>query len=235
MVELTTQETAVLATGFARLVEGDNVAGELSTVQNPPPPDTNASVSPFTGTHHPTLKQKRRKANAPAILFRPAVRSTGDDDRHSGPGRRRATSPLMRTSFTDCTDIARSIYYETPKWRSARQAYTDALNDLTTKIVPEVDESGNWHLRLPSADDVLAVDQAGAEAKSKELELDYLAMQYSSFGCWNNTSWDSVHAFTGSSGSSVALSCHTEPWQISTDGGQTWTDIDADVCEYAMA
>ena len=107
------------------------------------------------------------------------------------------------------------------------------MKDVISRATPEIDEHGNPVLRLPGPDAAAAFDEAAAEALRSKIMLDYLATQYTLFGCWNN-SWNDADWFgTGSAG--ISLQCHTEAWEVSTDGGATWETIDAQVCEYAMA
>lgn len=136
-------------------------------------------------------------------------------------------------SYPDCLSISLSIYQGVQDWNIARQRWANALTDLTHKIIPGVDASGNPNLRLPSVQDVVSVDNAAADAMNAQIELDYLAMQYRSFGCWNDNSWDSAPAF-GAGGGGIELNCHSETWEVSSDGGQTWSPIEVQVCEYNM-
>jgi hypothetical protein len=62
-------------------------------------------------------------------------------------------------------------------------------------------------------------------------KLNILAIWYSSNECGDNLWPDATMSPVSAPRSSgISISCHTEGWEISFDGGQTWAPIDVEVC-----
>lgn len=124
-----------------------------------------------------------------------------------------------------CLDISYNIYTTTATWRTKKAAMLDAVAKLWT--------SGS----TPDKNDVALAYGAAAEFYEKDVQLNVLASWYSLNGCfqnlWPDATTNPASAPTGSNGGAVMIfSCHNEMWEISADGGVTWSPIMVRVCEF---
>lgn len=129
-----------------------------------------------------------------------------------------------------CLHIAQAIYSATPAYRSAAAQLRDFIADLP-QTYPGLFSFENGRV-VGSIPDFV---QAGitweyllAQREMAALQLNVLASMYAGQGCWTNT-WS---GWGSSSGGRFELHCRIEAVQISTDGGNTFTTMMANVCEY---
>jgi hypothetical protein len=146
-----------------------------------------------------------------------------------------------------CWMIASDIYNATPTWRYARDNYNSALRGLGDRIraiVLENFQHTGSLINLLNWGDVAF--QIGAEMGSVERwhleeslarnDLELLARAYGENNCWNPSSpWWYPQTYSSGSGSgSWTWFCWYEQWEISFDGGVTWSPIEIKNCQWAL-
>jgi hypothetical protein len=144
----------------------------------------------------------------------------------------------------NCQTIATSIYAGTNVWRNTRSRVDEALHNLYMDFILEIG-NGRWEALLGGEvipDVVLAAtlahragefEMALAEELHAHLELDYLAIAYNTFGCWNPSA--SAWPIWAGGGSSSRYYCK-EVWvEMSFDGGYSWHWFRAQECAYELA
>jgi len=141
----------------------------------------------------------------------------------------------------NCHDIAMSIYAGTQYWRTQASTSKQVWDALRDQVMDRVQQYAQDVFNDPSRiipveiftdamhDVTLSLDQAEANMLSAHASLDYLAIQYNNFGCWNPNSpnWP---VETGGGGGRYG--CTYEYMDISFDGGNTFHTYYVHVCFY---
>jgi hypothetical protein len=185
-----------------------------------------------------TSSRKRAAISPPAtdglVAATSRFSSTALANRALGP------TPALSAMASDpaCVDIARSIYDQTALWRSARDQWARQLMALLPAVKWDP-LTGTMAIKRPEMENMINYDLAVDNLLDKQISLNYMAIQYYLNGCGNNLWPDNgQYASSGSGGGSGGVSdggglvCHPEMWEISYDGGNTWSPIQVSVCSF---
>lgn len=163
---------------------------------------------------------------------------TGTSPRRAAP---RGIERVMGASGTseECTDLELQIYSIDQHYTSLRKQYDDYLA-ASLLLGWGYSLDGSWgfspeRYATQFAAWAAAVDLLNADILADRIVLEYLAMQYSLLGCWNQTPAPGSGS-GGGGASSGGSTCHYEygVLEISYDGGLTWQTLyegDIKVCE----
>ena len=152
---------------------------------------------------------------------------------HSGHGSRPGRASVDEVTTTShfgypCSDMRNAIMETIPVWREKRKFLSNTLAKIRDLLVSGIP---GWET-IPEA--VAAYDQAAYELIRVEIGLWIMASQYSANGCWERefpASWSSG-GYGQSIGSGAYVVCVKEHWDISFDGGRTWSTHEVSVCSY---
>jgi hypothetical protein len=249
-----------VATQFANTFQGiaDDPASQVEQklAATPPPPDPYSDPpppNPYSDCDKGGLCETYRAgpANAPS---QPKPRRPNNSIGARRPGGMTAmiagsTAKVAYYGEPTCNDIAMSIYAGAQEWRRNVRDVEDALaeveQDLLDYVTPERHLSWDeveWLKQFidPAAlgVHVLILDVRLAEEVSTRINLSFLAIQYSSFGCWNPSSGNWQPASHGTSvGPSFGNSSTSYGWVCSTtlmNDKDGWPQP-VEKCEYMFA
>lgn len=237
-IELTTSQTSLLINAFGSMVTHDVLATEVesevgsggSTCNNPGEPgcyqdesfDPDAKGRRSFGTSH--------RPSPDAVMLRPAHPGKRSTARTAG-----GSGDVWVLSSGTCLDIARALYHAQNGYLNNRGPVLDVIFGIISSG-PITMKDGVPTLNVPDASNTMvALEVAVAEKAASELQLRVIAAQYTMNNCWSNEWSDTALPANGiSAPPGYSYQCHDEWWEISYDGGDTWSPIEVSVCDYEM-
>lgn len=139
-----------------------------------------------------------------------------------------------------CRDIAETIFNVRMQHLASRVSVGRVLSEIFASIEFAVVGGVLVGRAGPAVWVAAQVGGVAAQHMSRSVALSILAWSYSANNCWNNT-WPDRSSYSGGFGSGTGggavggfwiKECHNEQWEISYDGGVSWSPIVVSVCEY---
>jgi hypothetical protein len=247
-IVLSQEQVAMMATAFDGMVNNDRLA---NAVDLEPAPNADCARGGYcdasvklgagevvgsTGTEYSTTIVAEQVGSGNIL----ARRSTGNGGSSREPGARiRDVDASTNSDWPpNCVDISRAIHDATGEYRRTRSSVLNTLGDVAATTF-EIDQYGRPTIHLPNLQTLGYVLEQQIYAKEMaELTLNVFATMYASYGCWGNNSsnWPASSFGTlngsGTATGTLSLECHSEEWEISYDGGNTWSPITVTACEY---
>lgn len=256
------EQTAKILSDFESTVSFDQLATEVETLPDPPPcgdgsgcwEPTNrvAPVGPLVRPV-PTDKPQRTSGRRPA-RFHPEPEDAANLPTGSFSSSRRAAPTGLRVGAIsrgrrfdyivenpDCRSMKSDIITAMAAYRNERETVNQRW--LDNGLSGFVYEAGRWVMHMTSSEVNAFVANIEADMVNKqesETRLDVMRVIYTSNGCgtitWAGQSSGGGGGGGGGGGSGMGgygMTCNVETWQVSFDGGNTWRNIDVDVCQYA--
>jgi hypothetical protein len=241
--ELDASELADAMTAFLAAYEGDRAVNSLASAPPPNidcrvlidgcPPEYAYSVpgagpAPIPGDGGVPLPPP------PASGF--VVRRADPTTAATLPSLPAADFDAADLQYVGCSDIAGAIYDATARHRTSRDAVINVLKGALVLRAAVAYETG-LKISLGSIQGLsFKLELAAHEQLTSTTQLNILATLYSAYGCWGGA-WGTPGSVGGTyfpPVSPVYKTCHTEVWDVSADGGRTWSSRAVQVCEYYM-
>jgi hypothetical protein len=189
----------------------------------------------------PTLGALSAAQPVPLVLGDPAP---GDGLWPAGLPTREITSIIdgMQGPDPSCLDIANELYRMVHQTRSDMTDYFHTLRDVVfgmpTVSLPvammndAADVTIGWELGGTAA--AGAISEAGATKMRSQIYLNFLALEYKAFGCWNN-SWPDAPAQGPMQISSAGnYTCSNDSYEVVDDNTGADYTVTVYDCEYAI-
>lgn len=244
--ELTASDLANATTAFVGAYEGDRAASTLAAAP-PPPTSTDCELGLSTCDHQwdvsdggaspfvPEEGAESSTAPSPSgVLIRRSDAGAPGAPLAAAPDADLGAAPLYLAGGS-CQDIAGAIYDATVNHRATRDGVLNVLKGAAAVTVTSV--SYGIRIRLANIQGLaFKLEVAAHDQLVATTQLNVLATLYASYGCWTG-SWGSgtVGGTSVAAPSTISKVCHTETWEISFDGGNTWSKQEVQVCEYRMS
>jgi len=241
------EQTAQVASAFYGTVASDPVAADLETLQYE---GGGGGCDPATdpdcyqdagGVGGESTFLIRKLSTGPTWTHHGAGRNLqfAFEGGHAppSPGRGRAGIPRTSgdvgiTSLGDpCADVVNAVLPSVSDYKSVRTRF---VHHIVEGAVSEIVNGVQGKVIRPGSGVAIAVETAIADHYYVRVSMGVLALYWNAYNCGSKHVTAGPFIRTGSGGGGGALVCHYETWEISFDGGRTWSNINVTVCEYQV-
>jgi len=253
-IELDPALTATFAAAFEGTVETDQIIPSMSNLSLDCTPyelpgkdgrgcqEEQVVTSPGAqlGTARSGVKPKRNATTAATILWRRASSVSAVGSAFDGrPAMHTSVDQVFALDFGDpCVDVLNSVAPNISVFSQQRTSFLQTIRDIVGGEL--VSRGGEWAFErtlTSGSGAAAAVLTKLADAASARVSVSILAYVWNTNSCGTHVPVAQVTlggTGGGGSGGSGGLVCHLEGWEISFDGGNTWSPITVKVCQYAM-
>jgi hypothetical protein len=231
ILELDPEQTAAAATAFYGNTVADAILNDFGTVCSPEHPCADAMGTPVDGTEPGFIltKESESDRNHRGTFFGPSLVGTLPQKPFRSS---RQSFDLMTGGI--CDDIVNAVFQNKLEYASNRTSFIRdgfvqgvlvGAGAVTRKALP------------PGTFAAARFMQQIAEAAERRVAISVLGWMWNSYYCSSQpvTAGPVIRSFGGGYTSDTGyLSCHSESWLISFDGGKTYSRINVEVCDYTM-